>query len=170
MTFSNGSTEEKVELEHQAAKLFMRHYEQLTGQKIRHIWHNQPRKPDVSCRLKGERLDLEIAHLYGSEEEAMLILGRHLSDQTRQALHELQTVSSDVRLLNALNRILRQKAIKRYQSGRVWLVIRNAHPAWSHNQIIALQHHIDVPQQHPFEQIWMVADWQGQSGIVQLHP
>lgn len=165
---SSGSTEEKIELEHQAAKLFMRHYEQLTGQHIRHIWHNEPHKPDVSCRLNGDRLDLEIAHLYGSEEEAMLILGRQLTDPTREALLEQQQVSSDARLLNALNRILRQKAQKRYDSGRVWLVIRNAHPAWSQQQILALQHHIDVPEEHPFEQIWIVADWQGLSGIIKL--
>jgi hypothetical protein len=33
-----------------------------------------------------------------------------------------------------------------------------------------LQHQITVPNIHPFEQIWIVADWQGKSGIVQLFP
>jgi hypothetical protein len=170
MPTSNDSTEEKIELEHQAAKLFMRHYEQLSGLPIRHIWHNEPKKPDVSCQLNGDRLDLEIAHLYGTEEEAMLILGRDLTESTRTALRELLKVSVDARLLNALNRILHNKAKKTYQSSRVWLVIRNAHPAWSQEQILALQHHIRVPANHPFEQIWMVADMDGLTGIVQLHP
>ena len=80
---------EKIMLEHQAAKVFMRLYEQQFKQPMRHIWHNQPAKPDVSCYFAGERLDLEIAHLYGSEVEAMHILGRTLTEQTRFALQEL---------------------------------------------------------------------------------
>jgi len=165
------SSAEKRHLEHEAAKLFMRHYEKNTGHEIRHIWHNEPSRPDVSCILEGARLDLEIAHLYGSEQEAMKILDRCLSEKTRAELQE-QACCSDVhqRLLNALNRILMNKAQKHYDSKRVWLVIRNAHPAWTADSITELQHQINVPFDHPFEQIWMVADFEGNSGIVQLHP
>ncbi len=168
--FENSSAE-KIHLEHQAAKLFMRQYEQDTGRKIRHIWHNKPNRPDVSCELEGERLDLEIAHLYGSEQEAMKILNRKLSNKTRDELRD-QACCADVdqRLLNALNRILLNKAQKLYKSKQVWLVIRNAHPAWTAEKITALQHKISIPFQHPFEQIWMVADMHGKSGIVQLYP
>ena len=165
------SETEKLELEHQAAKLFMRWYEHDTGKRIRHLWHNRPSKPDVSCRLEGERLDLEIAHLYGTEQEAMQILGRELSDLTRQELRQLeQNTLPAQRLLKALNRILLNKSYKHYKTKRVWLVIRNAHPAWDTEQIKALQHCIDVPTRHPFEQIWIVGDWAGKSGIVQLYP
>ncbi len=165
------SSEEKVHLEHEAAKLFMRHYEKKTGHEIRHIWHNEPNRPDVSCVLQGSRLDLEIAHLYGSEQEAMKILDRELTERTRAELRE-QACCSNVhqRLLNALNRILMNKAQKTYDSKRVWLVIRNAHPAWTAETIMSLQHQINVPFEHPFEQIWMVADFKGKSGIVQLFP
>ncbi|MHA7881471.1 MAG: hypothetical protein ACX931_16905 [Saccharospirillum sp.] len=164
------SEEEKIALEHEAARLFMRQWEQLYGVPLRHIWHNKPNKPDVSCFLNGNRLDLEIAHLYGSEAEAMAILGRGLSPQTQQALAELDRENADHRLLSALNHLLAAKALKNYHSQRVWLVIRNANPHWSRTDIEALQHHIDVPGGHPFEQIWMVADMQANSGIVQLHP
>ena len=75
----NNSEHEKLLLEHQAAKLFMRWYEHETGNPIRHLWHNRPAKPDVSCRFEGDRLDLEVAHLYGGEQEAMQILKRELS-------------------------------------------------------------------------------------------
>ncbi|MFT6030233.1 MAG: hypothetical protein ACI8O8_001977 [Oleiphilaceae bacterium] len=51
-----------------------------------------------------------------------------------------------------------------------WLVIRNAHPAWTAEKIISLQHQIKVPFKHPFEQIWIAADFKGNSGIVQLYP
>ena len=149
----------------------MRWYEKNTGEKIRHIWHNQPQKPDVSCYLKGERLDLEIAHLYGSEEEAMRILGRELGDKTKQELKQLALFSdAHERLIEALNRILESKSQKSYQSQRVWLVIRNANPAWDREEISTLQHKIQVPNGHQFEQIWIVGDMAGKSGIVQLYP
>ncbi|OMH27119.1 hypothetical protein [Motiliproteus sp. MSK22-1] len=165
------SDDEKIRLEHQAAKLFMRWYEHDTGRRIRHIWHNRPIKPDVSCQFEGDRLDIEIAHLYGSEQEAMKILGRDLSDKTRQELRDLEKESDHhTRLINSLNRILNNKSFKRYKTKRVWLVIRNAHPAWSSDEIMALQHRIDVPAAHSFEQIWMVGDMEGKSGIVQLYP
>ena len=165
------SEEEKIELEHEAARLFMRWYEKNTGTKIRHIWHNQPPKPDVSCYLEGYRLDLEIAHLYGSEQEAMQILGRSLSERTLKELRALALFSNPhERLLQALNRILASKSQKSYKTARVWLVIRNANPVWDKHEIATLQHHIDVPNEHPFEQIWMVGDMQGESGIVQLYP
>lgn len=172
---ANGQTDshsEKIELEHQAAKLFMRWYENTTGQRIRHIWHNQPTKPDVSCRLEGERLDLEIAHLYGSEQEAMILLGRELTEHTAEELRALQRQGDPhVRLLDSLNRILANKAEKTYQSDRVWLVIRNVHPAWTADEIRQLQHCcIDVPANHPFEQIWIVGDFEGNTGIVKLYP
>lgn len=166
----NPSEEEKIALEHEAARLFMRNWEKLHGVPLRHIWHNKPSKPDVSCFLDGERLDLEIAHLYGNEAEAMAILGRDLSPETHRALAELAQENADRRLLTALNRILSAKALKRYHSRRVWLVVRNANPHWSRKDIEELQHHIDVPGGHPFEQIWMVADMKADSGIIQLHP
>lgn len=167
----NRSQQEKIELEHQAAKRFMRWYEQHSGLPIRHIWHNEPRKPDVSCYLDGEKLDLEIAHLYGSEEDAMHILNRPLSDETLAELaKQARFTDTHERLIEALNRILSNKAGKRYDSKRVWLVIRNANPAWDRESVIALREQISVPDSHPFQQIWLVCDMQGESGIVRLYP
>lgn len=164
------SEKEKIELEHLAAKLFMRCYERNTGKHIRHIWHNDPIRPDVSCMLEGERLDLEIAHLYGSEEEAMEILGRDLSPITRDVLRKLKQEPADERLLRSLNRILENKSGKRYDSTRVWLVIRNTHPAWSQEEIKALEHLITMPVPHAFEKVWILGDIDGKSGIVRLYP
>lgn len=167
----SSSEQEKMALEHQAAKIFMAAYEHDSGLEIRHLWHNRPSKPDVSCRLEGKRLDMEIAHLYGTELEAKQILGRDLNEGTCLELRNLDIVTQpDERLLKALNRILANKSQKQYRSQRVWLVIRNAHPAWDRAQIEALRDKIDVPPTHPFEQIWMVGDWAGESGIVQLFP
>jgi len=165
----SSSDMEKIQLEHQAAKLFMRAYERETGREIRHLWHNQPVRPDVSCMLEGSKLDIEVAHLYGSEEEAMNILRRPLSEETRAALEEQsREQNTNHRLLSALNRILAQKATKSYKSQRVWLLIRNAHPQWNAHAIRHLRRHICVPRHHPFEQIWILGDFEGKSGIVRL--
>ncbi len=148
---------EKLRLEHEAARLFMRLYQRRFGVSMRHIWHNEPAKPDVSCYLELERLDLEIAHLYGSEAEAMQLQGRELSPQTRDALA-------------ALDRLVRQKAHKHYDSERVWLVIRNTHPVWHPEQLQAFRQTITLPDAQPFEQIWLVADYRGEHGIVAVYP
>lgn len=161
---------EKIQLEHDAARLFMRLYEQQYKKPMRHIWHNEPAKPDVSCYLADERLDLEIAHLYGSEVEAMQILGKPLSLQTHQELLALQQVPAEDRLLEALNRLIEQKGHKSYDSKRVWLVIRNANPLWRSEDLQQNRPRLLLPSQHPFEQIWLVGDLFGLSGIVPLFP
>ncbi|WP_305908938.1 hypothetical protein Q9L42_008175 [Methylomarinum sp. Ch1-1] len=166
----NRNMQEKIELEHQAARLFMRLYEQKFGIPMRHIWHNEPKKPDVSCYLDDQRLDLEIAHLYGSEAEAKLILGREANIRTLEALHRLIEVPVDQRLLNALNAILASKAEKSYHSDRVWLVLRNANPLWSRQDFATNLHQVTLPVAHPFEQIWVIGDMKGLSGILRLFP
>ena len=169
MTELRSSEAATLKLEHDAAKLFMRQYERLTGHHIRHIWHNQPKRPDVSCMLDGHKLDLEIAHLYGSSQEAMDILKQGINANVKHQL-ELQEAFSDTheRLISALNAILKNKAGKTYESNKVWLVIRNAHPAWKREQVLNAMSEIEVPSGYQFDQIWLVADFTGQSGIVRL--
>ena len=79
-------------------------------------------------------------------------------------------LEADERLLKALNRILLNKAGKRYHTEKVWLVIRNTHPQWGKDEIKKLFGHITVPDDHPFEKIWMVADMEAKTGIVRLYP
>ncbi len=164
------SIDEKIELEHQAARIFMRLYQHKFGIKMQHIWHNQPAKPDVSCYLEQQRLDLEIAHLYGSEAEAMKILGRELKGGTLDALQSLTQFPVAERLLQALDRLIQNKAQKSYDSEKVWLVIRNAHPDWHAQELEQTPQLLQIPAQHPFEQIWLVADMTGQAGLVPLYP
>lgn len=164
------SIDEKIELEHQAARIFMRLYQHKFGIKMQHIWHNQPAKPDVSCYLEQQRLDLEIAHLYGSEAEAMKILGRELKGGTLDALQSLTQFPVAERLLQALDRLIQNKAQKSYDSEKVWLVIRNAHPDWHAQELEQTPQLLQIPAQHPFEHIWLVADMTGQAGLVPLYP
>jgi uncharacterized phage protein gp47/JayE len=67
-----------------------------------------------------------------------------------------------------LNAILKNKAGKTYDSNKVWLVIRNAHPAWNREQVLNAMSKINIPDGYQFDQIWLVADFTGKSGIVRL--
>lgn len=164
------SSDEKLLLEHQAARYFMRAYQRRYAVKMQHIWHNKPMKPDVSCYLGGQRLDLEIAHLYGSELEAMHFLGRALSSETQEELRLLQQAPSAERLLLALARLIQSKARKSYDSQRVWLIIRNTNQSWQVGELIATLGLVHVPKGHPFEQIWLVPDLGAKMGLIRLWP
>jgi hypothetical protein len=153
------SDEEKRQLEHGAARLFLRCYEQQYGIDMRHIWHNEPNKPDVSCYQGTEQLDIEIAHLYASETEAMAVLGRPLSIQMQNDLADMAQQPSKQRLHSALGRLLKQKATKCYYSQRTWLLIRNASTIWHKADFEAAVDNIFPPDTHQFEQIWLLCDF-----------
>jgi hypothetical protein len=108
--------------------------------------------------------------LYGSEAEAMQLLGRDLSPLTRDALAAQAVIPTPQRMLAALDRLIRQKAGKSYDSQRVWLVIRNTNPFWRTEQLQHYRQSMTLPAAQPFEQIWLVADYRGDAGIVALYP
>lgn len=166
----NNSIQEKIHLEHEAAKLFMRLYEKQFAVPMRHIWHNLPRKPDVSCYLNGTQLDLQIAHIYGSEPEAKLILGRAAEDRILAALHQLSELPINNRLIASLNAVLTTKSQKKYHSQKVWLVLRNMNSLWQQKNFEKHRHQIVLPDKHPFEQIWLICDAKGDSGVIRLFP
>jgi hypothetical protein len=178
----NRSESIKRQLERDAAKHFLRLYEQMTQTPMRDISHNEPSKPDISCHLNGKPLDLEIAHLYASSSEAK-ILTREIIEQVQAQpnllkpcekekellnyLSELIDMDSQQRLITALTHILKSKGSKSYDSPRVWLVIRNASPLW---QVEDFQHCIqqfNVPK-NPFEQIWLLPEFDGSQLPIRL--
>lgn len=148
----------------------MRLYEKQFGTPMRHIWHNLPRKPDVSCYLNDSKLDLEIAHIYGSEVEARLILGRDADNKMLSALQQLNRLPVNHRLIAALNAVLASKSQKKYHTRRVWLVLRNMNSLWQQDDFEQHRHQIVLPESHPFEQIWLMGDAKGRSGVIRLFP
>ncbi|GEK08586.1 MULTISPECIES: hypothetical protein [Pseudoalteromonas] len=161
------SEAEKIKLEHDAVKLFLRCYEEQFSVPMRHIWHNQPNKPDVSCYQGEYKLDIEVAHFYASEQEAMAVLGRPLSLSIQRELAAMsQTVNSDP-LSIGLQRLLNQKAKKKYDSERVWLLIRNASPIYHSEDFKRLKNSWAIPDSHPFEEVWLLCDFY-QGELLQL--
>lgn len=172
----NHSETIKRQLEREAAKHFMRLFERSYKTPMRHIWHNEPAKPDISCYLDGKSLDMEIAHLYASSSEAKSITHQMQDSQQMQDakkgewdgnqelfnyLADLADLDKVQRLKTALGRILFSKSQKTYDSKRVWLVIRNASPIWSFDDFLGVIPHIYLLQ-HPFEKIWLLPDFEGQ--------
>lgn len=154
-------------LERDAARLFMRRYEYEFGQPMRHIWHNEPAKPDVSCYFQEQPLDLEIAHLYANENEAKCIAPRANDDPLWCHLQALTHIPPEQQVDEALQRILSSKAAKHYHSEQVWLVIRNASPHWQRQDFLLALEDIVIPP-HSFEQIWLLPDFAGQQVLVRI--
>lgn len=191
----NRSETLKRQLERDAAKHFLRLYEQEYKTPMRNIWHNEPSRPDISCHLNGKPLDLEIAHLYASASEAK-ILTREIVEQFEQKsqgqlldfantvqptakeqallnyLFELINMDRAERLVTALSRILSSKCEKTYTSPRVWLVIRNASPLWrAHDfeRCIPFFHAQNAASlNNPFEQIWLLPEFDGSEAPIRL--
>ncbi len=164
LTITDG---DKVAWEKQATKVFIKWYNITFTKQLTFLSNNQPSKPDVSCLLDGNKIDIEIAHLYGTEQEAMAILGKELGEHTRRELVKQQINSTtEQRLVSALNRILEQKSHKQYASQHAWLVIRNAHPGWNTEKIKFASDQIVQPLNHPFEQVWIVGDLEAKSGAL----
>ena len=165
------SEQEKVNLEKRATDAFIRAFKMQYHKDLVFKHHNAPAKPDVSCSLSGQTIDFEIAHLYGSEEEAMRHLGRELSADVISELHAIDlSKGHDARLIAALNRILFKKSLKHYDSDRVWLVICNTHASWRILTDDPVKGEIRIPRQLVFEKVWLINDILGQDGIVQLFP
>jgi len=114
-------------------------------------------EPDGLCSFDGQQLHVEVAHVYGTESDAKQLLGR---TGKSAATPEQQTLSNmvplDARLLKPLNRLLADKATKKYQTERVWLLIRSAFPLWRLDDFKKHQASIEIPPAHPFEQIWLL--------------
>ena len=71
------------------------------------------------------------------------------------------------RLVTALTRILNSKSQKSYDSSRVWLIIRNASPLWQAQDFEQCRQHFSIPQ-NPFEQIWLLPEFDGSQEPIQL--
>jgi hypothetical protein len=178
----NRSESIKRQLERDAAKHFLRLYEQQHHTPMRDISHNEPSKPDISCHLDGQALDLEIAHLYANSSEAKILTREIIQQVQGQSasiaasdkelelltyLSDLVEMNSQQRLVTALTRILNSKGRKTYDSPRVWLVIRNASPLWQAKDFHQCMQYFHVPE-NPFEQIWLLPEFDGSEAPIQL--
>jgi hypothetical protein len=165
------SGDEKANLEHHAVQSFIKLYNQTHRRKLTFLQLGHPPMPDAICRLGRRDLGIEVAHCYGSWDDAALRLGHRLASQIPKIAQQARrTTPLDVRVLSTLNEVLTKKSTREYDFGPVWLVVRNAFSAWSARDYRRRQDDIMLPTTTPFGQIWLVCDENsvGPQGLLRL--
>ncbi len=157
-------------LELDALTYFLAAYQRQFGGRPTLVDMPKPPEPDFIIRLGDREIGVEVAHLYGSERDARLLFGRSQPEEsTVQARVEHAKVPLNVRVPNEMNRILSQKANKTYPRS-TWLVIRNVYPLWERTDFEMYPETLAIPHGHSFEQIWLLYDQHGTSGMLCLFP
>lgn len=138
----------------------------------------KPPEPDALCFIDGQPLHIEVAHVYGTQSDVKKLLGRTGKSAPTQAQQMLSarvpldgcpgTDGRLLRLLTPLNNLLSDKATKKYQTSRVWLLVRSAFPLWSIVDFVENQACIEVPAEHPFERIWLLCGPRASCGLLRL--
>jgi len=162
-------TVEKESLEVSAFKIFVDLYNKENASFLRLVEQRKPPYPDLYCQLNSGDLDIEVAHIYGTNVDAQRILARKRRNPfTKKELKNNRLIPLSNKIPAKLNLLLADKAHKKYKSDRVWLLIRNTHPAWTKHDFQFYLSDIVVPDENPFEEIWLVCDTRGYSGILRL--
>lgn len=130
----------------------------------------EPPQPDALCTLEAEKIFIEVAHIYGTEADARYLLGREgRTAPTKRERLTSRSIPLNARLLGPLNYILAQKAEKQYEAQPVWLLIRVALPMWTEEDFQENKSDILVPENHPFQEIWLLCGPDERLGMIQLY-
>lgn len=139
------------------------------GGNLKFIELCKPPEPDGYCTLNGQPLHIEVGHIYGTQSDVKLLLGRTGKSAPS---HEQLLLSSMIplqnRLLVPLNRLLADKAKKTYTASKIWLLIRSAFFLWKRSDFEQCLPYIAIPEAHPFEQIWLLCGPSASSGVLRL--
>jgi hypothetical protein len=163
--------DEKKQLEFYAVLYFIRDQRKNHQRWLIFKEFSEPPNPDTYCVLNGEQVGIEVTHLCGNHRDAKKALGRvsNGADLPGGPGGQAPPDSMNHRLPTELNRILEYKAKHQY-GDNTWLVIRNTYPLWMKGDFEMYRSDIIVPQDHAFEEIWLVCDLVGASGTLRLFP
>jgi hypothetical protein len=162
--------DEKTALEQAAVEQFAEVFTASAGRGVLQlVTLLSPPNPDARCTLGGNDIFVEVAHIYGTQPDARLILGRTgYAAPSREEQLQSSLVPLNYRVISALNTVLAQKAQKTYASSPVWLVVRNGFPLWCDADFERNRHEISVPKSHPFAEIWLVCGPRSDFGLIRL--
>jgi len=163
---------EKENLEFNAVMNFIEEYNRIHNEIMIFKKLSKPPMPDAFCDLSGTEIGIEIVHSYGSNDEAKIRLGKcKYKDIPEKRNIERTTTPLNVRAINCLNEQLHKKSAKTYKAFITWLLIRNAFAVWSKDDYESYRDEIWVPDNHPFDQIWLLCDRNsvGEKGIIRLY-
>jgi hypothetical protein len=140
---------EKTLLEDYAINYMIEDYERQTGLKYKII--SRQEGPDAIIEVNGNRMGLEITHLYYDRDEAKILLGR--SEYKKHGLERFD------RFIYELNELLQKKAIKSYTYNcdyPVSLLIRNCSPIFGLSDFRNSIEHISIPD-NKYLNIWFLS-------------
>ena len=129
----------------------------------------EPPFADGICNLDGKKIFIEVGHIYGTTSDIKQLLGRTgFSAPTDEESLKSRLIPLNHRLIQPLNRLLEKKGNKKYKGSPVWLLIRNGMPIWAKEEFQEYYHEILVPDEHPFEQIWLLCGPRSDCGVLKL--
>jgi len=129
-----------------------------------------PPEADGLCQLNGSPLNIEVAHVYGTDADVRYLLGRKgYSEPTKEEKFQSGLIPLNERIIGPMNNVLKQKAKKKYFSSPVWLLIRVGIPILTAEEFQVYQGEIKIPDTHPFNEIWLMCGPSLQFGFMQLY-
>ena len=150
---------QKDNLEYYAVINFISEYNRTHKRQLHFVQQAKPPKPDLICLHNKKEIGIEVAHTYGSGEEAAIRLGNRNSEDFPEAIHRKRRITPvNIRALNSLNTIMAKKVDKKYEVSPMWLLIRNGFPLWSLSDYQNYKENIFIPKETPFHQIWLLCD------------
>jgi len=157
-----------------ALRHFVAEYNRTQSGHLRFVKRLQPGKPppepDALCFHNGKALGVEVAHLYGTGQDAERLTGavqKRRNPLTEEERRQVGIKPFRERVLGPLNcEILGKKAKRSYRRSPVWLLVRNCFPLWSTHDFEQHLPEIIVPEGHPFQHIWLLGEANG--GLLQL--
>jgi len=128
------------------------------------IRFGEPPEPDMFAELNGREVGIETATLYGGRFDAARLLGRINDEYIQDDVDEEALIPLD-RVYHRLSSIIKYKQNKEYSTGKPWLLIQNAFRLFFKDDFQCVERRYNRGQ---FEQIWLVCDAGGHSGILRL--
>lgn len=143
--------DEKQNLEVAACTYFLTSYNALHGSNFQIVEHRD--KPDflVEDGHTGEKLGIEVTHLFYDVKEAQMMLGRRPNE-----LHGVMTVCDLITKLNADLAVKVDRAANYDFEGKLFLLVRVASPIFDRQDFDMYEEDINVPTLNTFAEIWLL--------------
>jgi len=153
MPFLHGETgmNERLALERAACNYFLDSYNRLHDTAFEIVDHRD--KPDFWARdtRSGEKIGIEVTHLFFDSREAKILLGR-----SPDGTHGTMTISE---LIERLNDLLAQKITQtaKYNfEGRLFLLVRVASPIFDKKDFEIFEDEITFPPGNVLDEVWLL--------------
>lgn len=142
---------EKEKLEFAACTHFLESYNKIQGSGLQLVVHQD--KPDCLAKdhRTGERIGIEVTHLYYDATEARMVLGR-----LPGVLHGVMTLQQLIDKLNSDMAEKANRAANYFFEGKLILLIRVASPIFDKQDFEMYRDDICVPQLNTFAEIWLL--------------